>query len=71
MSKQCADCRDGEHDNYDDDVRLVVVHETSESPQKTYGPVYVPAAKRIVRRAYMCGAHREMYAEDGYLITEK
>jgi hypothetical protein len=25
--KQCAECKDGDHGNYDEDVRLVVVQE--------------------------------------------
>jgi len=54
MSKQCADCRDGEHDNYDDDVKLVMVKETDE--------------RQFLKRAYMCKAHRNMYEDDGYEV---
>lgn len=50
--KRCADCRNGEHDNYDDDVKLVVIRD--------------PDTKKLVKRAYECGEHREMYATDGY-----
>lgn len=57
MSKQCVDCRDGEHDNYDDDVRVTIVRE--------------PGKGKWVKRGYMCRLHREMYAEDGYDVTAK
>jgi hypothetical protein len=57
--RRCADCRDGEHDNYDDDVRLVVVRN--------------PDTNRLVKRAYMCKEHRTMYGDevsgDGYDVT--
>jgi len=54
--KQCADCRDGEHDNYDDDVRLVYVRD--------------PDTNKLVKRSYMCGEHVEMYLKDGYDVVE-
>jgi hypothetical protein len=54
MSKQCADCRDGEHENYDDDVKLVMVKE--------------PDERQFLKRAYMCNEHREMYVSDGYVV---
>jgi len=52
MTKQCADCRDGEHDNYDDEVRRTFVRDVDTG--------------ELIRRAWMCEAHREMYLEDGY-----
>lgn len=52
--KRCSDCRDGEHDNLDEDVKLVIVRE--------------PETGRMVKRAYLCGEHREMYSSDGYLV---
>ncbi len=54
--KHCADCRDGEHENYDDDVELVIVRD----PDKP-SPWF--------KRAYMCGQHRGMYLEDGYELS--
>ena len=51
MSKHCADCRDGEHENYDDDVKLVMVKD--------------PDERQFLKRAYLCGEHREMYAMEG------
>lgn len=54
MSKQCADCRDGEHDNYDDDVKLVIVKD--------------PDERQFLKRANICGEHRRMYEGDGYEV---
>jgi hypothetical protein len=55
MEKRCADCRDGEHENYDDYVRFVVVRD--------------PDSKRgFFKRAYMCSQHRYMYESDGYKV---
>jgi len=55
--KRCAACRNGEHDNYDDDVRLTVVSD--------------PATGKLVHRAYLCGEHRQAYDYDGFKITIK
>lgn len=55
MAKQCADCRDGEHDNYDDDVMLVYVKD--------------PETGKMRKRSYMCESHRQMYSDDGYEVT--
>ncbi len=52
--KQCADCRDGEHDNYDDNVELVYVRD--------------PDTKKIVRRSNMCSTHQSQYLDDGYEV---
>ena len=57
QQKQCADCRDGEHDNYDDNVRLTILRDSDRN--------------RIVKRSYMCDSHREMYAYDGYELIIK
>jgi hypothetical protein len=54
QAKQCADCRNGEHDNYDDDVIITVVKD--------------PDTGKLVKRSYMCGCHRDMYASDGYAL---
>ena len=53
--KQCADCRDGEHDNIDEYVELVYVRD--------------PDTKKIVKRSYMCDSHQEMYLSDGYEVN--
>jgi hypothetical protein len=52
--KHCADCRAGEHDNYDDNVRLVIVRDPDNGQMK---------------RAYLCESHRVMYRDDGYAVT--
>ena len=54
MMKRCADCRDGEHENYDDDVMLVVVRD--------------PETKNTVKRANLCNEHRGAYLDDGYEV---
>lgn len=54
--KQCADCRNGEHENYTNDVFLVYVRD--------------PDTKKIIKRAYLCGEHRMMYLDDGYEILD-
>ena len=56
-AKTCCDCRDGEHENYDDDVRLTVVRD--------------PDTGKLVKSAYLCGEHRSAYADDGYDVTVK
>jgi hypothetical protein len=56
MAWRCFECALGEHDNYDDDVRLVGIRD--------------PDTGRLYRRARMCREHREMYAQDGYIVNE-
>ena len=53
--KHCADCRDGEHDNYDDDVRLVMVRDPDEN-------------NKLIKRSNMCDAHQNQYLDDGYTV---
>lgn len=55
--KRCKDCRDGEHENLDDDVRLVIVID--------------PDTHKIYRRSYMCDNHRQMHLDDGYELLIK
>ena len=50
----CSECRDGEHEDYDDDVQLVIVTD--------------PDGKRV-KRAKLCREHREMHASDGCDVT--
>lgn len=52
--KRCADCRDGEHPNYDDNVDMVTVKD--------------PESKKIIKRSYMCNEHVFMYLDDGYEV---
>lgn len=51
---RCADCRDGEHENYDENIELVALRN--------------PETKKFVKRAWLCKEHRKMYDEDGYEI---
>jgi hypothetical protein len=52
----CADCRAGEHINYDDDLQLVYVRD--------------PDTKHIIKRAWLCREHRTMYELDGYEVKK-
>lgn len=52
--KQCCDCRDGEHDNYDNNVKMIVVRD--------------PETKNLIKRGYVCDEHEQMYCDDGYEI---
>ena len=56
MARQCAECRDGEHENYDDKVRLVLVRD--------------PVTKKFQKRAYLCDTHVEMYQDDGLEVID-
>lgn len=53
---QCADCRNGEHENYDDDVKLVMVRD--------------PETGKLAKRAYLCREHRQAYEDDGYTVKK-
>ncbi len=53
--KRCNDCRDGDHENYDEDIQLAIITE--------------PENGRLVKRALLCGEHREAYADDGYDVV--
>ena len=50
----CCDCRDGEHENIDDDVQLVIIRD--------------PETNKMLKRGYVCREHRRMYDLDGYEI---
>lgn len=52
MAHKCADCRDGERD--EDAKGLFIVRD--------------PETGRMVKRAYLCSEHEEMYASDGYEV---
>jgi hypothetical protein len=52
--KRCCECRDGEHENLSDDVRLYVVRE--------------PSTGRMIRRGYLCAEHVSTNLEDGYAV---
>ena len=52
---QCCECRDGEHPDYDGDVRLVTVLDPD-------------GGRGFVKRGKMCREHRQMYEGDGYRV---
>ncbi len=52
--KQCCECHDGEHENYDNDVRLVTVRN--------------PDTNLLIRRGYHCKEHRKAAENDGYTV---
>jgi hypothetical protein len=51
---QCYECRGGEHEDYDDDIRMCVITAPGERP----------------RRGHLCSEHRCMLRDDGYTIKE-
>ena len=54
QSNICFECRDGEHENYDDLVKTTIVRN--------------PETKRIEKIIDLCDHHREMYLQDGYIV---
>lgn len=48
--KRCSECRDGEHDNYDDNVELCKVYDNG----------------KFLKKLLLCGAHQHCFLEDGY-----
>ena len=52
--KQCFECRNGEHDNLDDDVRMTTILD--------------PDTGRLVGRGYLCGEHTVAKLDDGFNI---
>lgn len=53
-TNQCCDCRNGDHENYDNDIILVVIKD--------------PETGKLVKRGRLCGEHRAMYRTDGYSV---
>lgn len=51
---RCYQCQNGDHEDYDQDVRLVIVRD--------------PDGGDYARRGYLCGEHRELAASDGYEV---
>ena len=51
---QCFECRNGEHEDYDSDIRLIVAKD--------------PDTGRIYRRGKLCSEHRAAYSDDGYKV---
>jgi hypothetical protein len=55
--KRCQECVDGEHANYDNDIEKVVVLDENH--------------RRVKPPQYMCGEHRTMYLDDGYILQKR
>jgi hypothetical protein len=55
--KQCCECQDGEHENYNDDVRYVVIRD--------------PDTKKIYRSGYICMDHIYSLEDLGYKVKER
>ena len=54
MSNRCKDCMDGEHDDYDNDIKYVDIVD--------------PKSNLKLKRALLCSEHRQMYENDGYVL---
>jgi len=53
---RCCECADGEHENFDEDVRLTIVRD--------------PEINSVcIKVGWMCSEHRDMYEIDGYDLT--
>jgi len=53
----CSECRDSEHEDFDDSIRLTVVRD--------------PETNKIVFRGHLCGCHRDIRESDGYVLYDK
>lgn len=53
-NNQCAECRNGEHEDYQDDAKLVTVRD--------------PEAGKLAGRMKLCSEHIEMRLMDGYEV---
>jgi hypothetical protein len=53
MAAKCFECRAGEHDDEDDDIRMCLITLDGER----------------ARRGNLCGHHRCIMEEDGYTVT--
>ena len=56
ITHHCADCRDGEHENYSPEVDFVTVGDPTSN-------VY------WLKSGWMCTDHQEMYLMDGYTVS--
>lgn len=52
----CCECRDGEHENYTDVVKLILWKDPDQS-------------RMPPKRGWVCSEHIEALAQDGYKIT--
>uniref|UniRef100_A0A6H2A427 Uncharacterized protein n=1 Tax=viral metagenome TaxID=1070528 RepID=A0A6H2A427_9ZZZZ len=56
MNNKCAECRNGEHEDYDNDIQLIYARD--------------PETKKIIKRANLCGDHRQALKDDGYEVNK-
>ena len=54
--KVCLECKEGEHDNYDDNIIKVKVID--------------PETGKVYRKGLMCLEHRELYLSDGFWLEK-
>ena len=53
----CSECRDGEHEDFCDDVRMTIIRD--------------PDTKKLVYRGFLCSLHRDARDADGYDLIVK
>ena len=49
---QCYECRAGEHEDEDNDIKMVMLYDDGV----------------LLRKCKMCKTHREIFEEDGYTV---
>lgn len=54
---RCFECWNGEHEDYDDNIKFVVV--------------YDPDSNKMYQKGYICQSHIEKYLQDGYIVKER
>ena len=52
---RCFECRNGEHEDFDDDVRMTLVRD--------------PDTHKVYRRGYLCSEHRGVFESDGFIVA--
>ena len=53
--KQCHFCKEGEHENYDNDIKLIVLLDPE-------------THKRVQPPTWACSEHRQSFEDDGYKV---
>jgi hypothetical protein len=55
MKAKCFECRNGEHDDEDDNIKMCNIVD--------------PKTGKTIKRGNLCGAHQTMYLDDGYRLV--
>jgi hypothetical protein len=55
-NRECFECAEGEHQNYDANVRLF--------------KIYDPDTNKVIRSCFLCGQHQTTRLEDGYKLYD-